>query len=60
MIAWMKLAETLEVLGGARPLPAPLSSRPAAAIARAVWWLFLFALALAFAGRTSKFVYVDF
>jgi hypothetical protein len=60
----MKLTATLvavlEVLGGARPIPIRYSSSTATALARGVWWLVLLLLAWAFAGRTTKFVYVDF
>jgi len=59
----MRLArwiEWLEILGGARPLPQSWASRPLPPLALALWWLALFALALAFAGRNTKFVYVDF
>jgi hypothetical protein len=55
-----RLVEWLEILGGARPLPDPLSRRNDLAIVRAVWWVLLFLVALAFAGRNTKFVYVDF
>jgi hypothetical protein len=55
-----RLRELLEIAGGARALPERLQSRAAVALARGGWWLFLFLLAWAFAGRTTKFVYVDF
>ena len=53
------VAMWLEIAGGAKPLPEAWKGH-GAAVARALWWLFLFALATAFAGRTTKFVYVDF
>jgi hypothetical protein len=54
------LAQWLEVLGGSRPLPAWLESRTGIGIARGCWWLALLLLVWAFAGRATKFVYVDF
>jgi hypothetical protein len=50
----------LEVLGGARPLPDRLAERRLFGIALGVWWAVLLLVAFAFAGRTAKFVYVDF
>jgi hypothetical protein len=47
----------LEQLGGARPAP---TGSPARAVALGLWWLLLLLLTLAFAGRFTKFVYVDF
>ena len=54
------LFEWLEVLGGARALPERWVGRGDVAVARGVWWLLLLVLAWAFAGRATKFVYVDF
>lgn len=54
------LAQWLEVVGGSRPLPSWLESRTGIGLARGCWWLALLLLALAFAGRATKFVYVDF
>ena len=54
-----RLRVCLEIIGGARPLPEACNGA-AVAVARAVWWLLLFALAYAFAGGATKFVYVDF
>jgi hypothetical protein len=47
----------LEVLGGARPWPSPTLAR---SVRQGLWWLCLLLCTLAFAGRYSKFVYVDF
>jgi hypothetical protein len=55
MIAW--LVASLEVLGGSRPAR---FTTPARSVALGVWWITLFLLTLAFAGRFTKFVYVDF
>jgi hypothetical protein len=52
-----RLVFWLEQLGGARP--APVNSR-GRAVALGLWWLLLLLLTLAFAGRFTKFVYVDF
>jgi hypothetical protein len=60
MSAAVRIMEWLEILGGARPLPSALEGRPAVAILRGAWWLLLLVLAWAFAGRATKFVYVDF
>ncbi len=54
------VVEWLEIAGGARPFPLEWESRGTAAVMRAAWWLFLFVLAAAFAGKNTKFVYVDF
>jgi hypothetical protein len=56
---WMRLAEWLELLGGSRQPPNSWNRRDLA-LARAVWWILLFLVAWAFAGRNTKFVYVDF
>jgi hypothetical protein len=50
----------LEVLGGARPLPKQLAELRLIGVAVGAWWALLLLLAFAFAGRTAKFVYVDF
>jgi hypothetical protein len=57
---WSLLSTWLEIAGGAKPLPEAWTSKRSIAIARAVWWIALFVLAAAFAGRNTKFVYVDF
>jgi hypothetical protein len=54
------LARALEVLGGAEPLPPWLATRRGAGLVLGAWWACLFLLVLAFAGRATKFVYVDF
>jgi hypothetical protein len=55
-----RLARALEVLGGAEALPERLAQKPGVPLALGAWWAFLFLLVLAFAGRATKFVYVDF
>jgi hypothetical protein len=55
-----RVAELLEVLGGSRPLPAQIATRGWAPLGRGAWWLLLFLLGYAFAGRATKFIYVDF
>ena len=57
---WGTLAQWLEMLGGSRPLPPSLASRTSIGLARGCFWLALLLLAWAFAGRATKFVYVDF
>jgi hypothetical protein len=47
----------LEHLGGVRPLT---PRTPASAVTLGLWWLALLLVTLLFAGRYSKFVYVDF
>jgi len=58
-MSWTRLAEWLEFVGGSRPLPSCLNDRQIA-FARAVWWILLFLVSWAFAGRGTKFIYVDF
>jgi hypothetical protein len=60
VIPWVHIATWLEIAGGAKPLPTSLEKSHRVALARGAWWLFLFVIALAFAGRNTKFVYVDF
>lgn len=60
MTIWVRLAEVLEILGGSRSAPESWWSGRAKPIAWGIWWLSLFLLAAAFAGRNTKFVYVDF
>ena len=47
----------LETLGGVRPLERYTASR---AVSLGCWWFVLLLATLAFAGRNTKFVYVDF
>ena len=54
------IRQVLEVLGGSAPIPLGWRDRTSVALARGLWWLVLFAVFFAFAGRTVKFVYVDF
>ena len=48
---------TLETVGGARPVD---RTGVGWAIALGLWWTALLLLILAFAGRATKFIYVDF
>ncbi len=57
MTSWTRIQNWLEIAGGARPLP---DAWRQTWLALGAWWLVLFALAAAFAGRATKFVYVDF
>ena len=50
----------LEVLGGARQGPPALARKRWFPLALAVWWLVLLLLSVAFVGRSTKFIYVDF
>ena len=50
----------LETLGGTRPLAASWSRRWVVHVAWGLWWALLLLLAIAFGGRGTKFVYVDF
>jgi peptidoglycan/LPS O-acetylase OafA/YrhL len=50
----------LEVLGGARVPPRACVRRRWFPIALAVWWCLLLLLTVAFVGRSTKFIYVDF
>jgi hypothetical protein len=59
-MVWTTLAAWLEIIGGSRALPETWKSRSDVAVLRAAWWIVLLLLALAFAGRNTKFVYVDF
>ena len=47
----------LEKLGGAQPLD---TRTPPRSVALGLYWLSLVILVLLFAGRSTKFVYVDF
>jgi hypothetical protein len=50
----------LEVLGGARRGPPALIRQRWFPLALALWWLVLLLLSVAFVGRSTKFIYVDF
>jgi hypothetical protein len=52
-----ELVSLLERLGGAKPLE---HRTPLRSVGLGLWWLALLLLTLAFAGRFTKFVYVDF
>jgi hypothetical protein len=57
---WTTLATWLEIAGGSRALPESWKSRKDVAVLRAALWVLLLLMALAFAGRNTKFIYVDF
>ena len=59
-MTWTMLAAWVEMVGGSRAVPESWKSRSDIAVLRAIWWVVLLLLALAFAGRNTKFVYVDF
>jgi hypothetical protein len=54
------LAHFLEILGGARPLPEPIERSRIASLAIGIYWAVLLLVVLAFAGRSAKFIYIDF
>jgi hypothetical protein len=54
-----RIAEWLELIGGSRPPPSSWNRRDIA-LARAAWWILLLLMTWAFAGRGTKFIYVDF
>jgi hypothetical protein len=56
---WKLLAEWFELAGGSRQPPSSWDRRDIALL-RAGWWILLFLLIWAFAGRGTKFIYVDF
>lgn len=55
-----RLARALEILGGAAPLPESLARRRGIGVAVGAFWAFLLLVVLTFAGRATKFIYVDF
>jgi hypothetical protein len=55
-----KLAAALAILGGASPLPEGLSGRTSVAVLRGLYWTGLLLIVWAFAGRATKFIYIDF
>ena len=56
----LRLMIWLEVLGGARAGPPALIRKRWYAFALAFWWIVLLLLSIGFAGRSTKFIYVDF
>ncbi len=54
-----RLTRALAVLGGLRPLDEG-APRWVATVAIPLWWVTLILVALAFAGQSIKFVYIDF
>lgn len=55
-----RVAHALEKLGGSRELSPNAEARAATSVGLAALWLFYLLLAVAFAGRTAKFIYIDF
>ena len=60
MTFFRKLADALEVVGGAKPLPESLAGRQSVAVLRGLSWALFLLLAWAFSGRATKFIYIDF
>jgi len=58
--AGVNLTRVMEVLGGVRPLPRSWARSSPAGVGLGLWWLFLLVAVLAFVGRSTKFIYVDF
>ena len=56
----VRLQALLEVLGGARPAPETWQRHAWFHAAWGLWWAVLFLAVLAFSGRSTKFVYIDF
>jgi hypothetical protein len=50
----------LEILGGARRVPHGLLQSRWFPVALGFWWALLILLSVAFIGRSTKFIYVDF
>jgi hypothetical protein len=50
----------LEVVGGARRLPPRLRNTRMVGLLMPLWWVLLLLLTVAFVGRSTKFIYVDF
>jgi hypothetical protein len=55
-----RIVAILETLGGARPLPASLERHRPVSVALGFYWVGLLWLVIAFSGRGTKFVYIDF
>jgi len=50
----------LEVLGGARSIPGRLGNTRLWWFILPLWWMILLIATVAFVGRSTKFIYVDF
>jgi hypothetical protein len=55
-----KIAKGFEIFGGSAEVPVEWGRRAWFPVARGVYWLVLLLVVFAFAGRTTRFVYVDF
>jgi hypothetical protein len=60
MIRVARIMVWLEVLGGARPVPPAFARLRLYPLVLALWWVLLLVLSIAFVGRSTKFIYVDF
>jgi hypothetical protein len=58
--AWPAVRAALEVLGGAGPVPDAWQRRALFHVLWGLWWAALFLAVVAFCGRSTKFVYIDF
>jgi hypothetical protein len=50
----------LEILGGERRVPQRLHRSRWHSLLLGLWWVLLILLSVAFVGRSTKFIYVDF
>jgi hypothetical protein len=57
---WPAIRATLETLGGVRTAPEAWQRRAAFHVLWGLWWFVLFLAVVAFSGRGTKFVYIDF
>jgi hypothetical protein len=55
-----RIAKGLEVFGGSAEVPVEWRRGAWFPAARGIYWLILLLVVFAFAGRTTRFVYVDF
>jgi hypothetical protein len=60
MIRVARIMVWLEVLGGVRPFPPAFGRSSLYPLVLALWWVLLLVLSMAFVGRSTKFIYVDF
>lgn len=59
-LPFRRVRHLLETAGGSRELPRKWFQSKAAPVALSAWWTLLLFLALAFVGRATRFIYVDF
>jgi hypothetical protein len=59
-MSFRRIATLLECLGGSGEVPLEWRERTWFPVARGIFWLLLLAVVFAFAGRTTRFIYVDF